>query len=96
MCISNTKAEMTGTKILVAPVLEGDSCRQLTVYTNQMELAKTKSGKPAHTPAMILPIPAGPVEMIDLSAFAGIFDELNQAFPRPMPKKKESSSQVSQ
>ena len=42
MCISNTKAEMTGTKILVAPVVEGDSCRQLTVYTNEMELAKTK------------------------------------------------------
>ena len=54
-------------------------------------MSLSKAGQTA-TPAMILPIPAGPVEMVDLSAFADIFVELNKAFPKPPARRSKGRS----
>jgi hypothetical protein len=70
MCIIQGQTEsIAKTKILVAPLQDGKS--QLTVYCNTVSL-KTKGG------AMILPFPQGDCDLVDLSAYATLFKDLNR------------------
>ena len=86
MCIvfggEDTKLEkVAGTKIFVAPLANG---RQLTLYENIVELDKASDGS-----AMILPVPAGMIEVLDLSGVrqsdglpnSNIFEEMKRAYP---------------
>jgi len=80
-------AEVKGTKIFVGPLSDG---KQLTIYENQVSL---QSATPVEGSAMILPVPAGMIQLLDLSdcsslqgAFGNftkrdIFHGLKQAFP---------------
>lgn len=74
MCIISQQAKVSGTKIFVA--LSADQTRQLTVYSNRVQ---TQAGS-----VMILPVPhPASVQMIDLSAYPKIFDDLEAPFRRP-------------
>lgn len=76
MCIitGDTKS-VTNTRILVGATADG---RQLTVYSNQVQLADGAV-------AMILPVPKGRdgVQFVDLSAYDDLFDDLDAFFPKP-------------
>ena len=94
MCIifggEDTKLEkVAGTKIFVAPLANG---RQLTLYENIVNLDKASDGS-----AMILPVPAGMIEVLDLSRIkqsdglpnSNIFEEMKRAYPQLVyPKTK--------
>ena len=64
---------VANTKILVAPMRRG---HQLTVYQNQVDMTNPT--------AMILPFPYGNkgAELIDLSGYPQIFDDLSRAFSK--------------
>lgn len=71
MCIISKPAHVAKTEIFVA--LNATLTRQLTVYSNQVA---TEAGA-----VMILPVPdPASVRLIDLSGYAKIFDDLNEAF----------------
>ena len=99
MCIifggENTELEkVADTKIFVAPLANG---RQLTLYENIVNLDKASDGS-----AMILPVPAGMIEVLDLSGImhhgswirlpnSNIFQEMKRAYPQleyPQPRSK--------
>jgi hypothetical protein len=72
MCIFIAEVlRVAKTRILVAPLANGE---QLTIYENT---AQTKSKN-----AMILPVPQGPVRLIDTSAYPTLFDECEKFFER--------------
>lgn len=73
-------AEVKGTKIFIAPLSNG---KQLTIYENQVSL---HSATPVEGSAMILPVPAGMIQLLDLSAscsaeFPQVFGCLKRTFP---------------
>lgn len=73
MCIVQGDVEtVANTQILVSPLAAG---QQLTVYANQVSLGE-ESG------AMILPVPEGKVEPLDLSEQTGLFTELEELWPK--------------
>ena len=78
MCIMNIfdegGAQVRGTKIFAGPTKDG---RQLTVYSNYVSLAPKGGGKNTRATkgggasisggAMILPVPCGRIQVLDLS-----------------------------
>lgn len=68
MCmISARDARVSNTGLLVVPLGNG---RQLTVYGNRVSAG-------SHG-AMILPVPSGPIELVDLTKYADMFEKLNE------------------
>ena len=104
MCVIQGNPEkVSDTQLLVYRTIDGD--RQVTVYSNQVDLPETdetnagvweafglatpKNGKHA---AMILPVPLGAqhFEVIDLSGHANLFKKLNACFPRIRESRSDS------
>lgn len=96
MCIvfsqQKDRVEVHGTKIFVAPDMEG---RQLTVYENLVALpgkkGTAKAGGPPNN-AMILPVPCGRVQVLDLSKHKAIFKSLSLAFPKETQEQARNKS----
>jgi hypothetical protein len=79
-CFTVSVREVSGTFILVAPVVFN---RQLVVYHNHVELAAPAVGN-GPRPAMILPFPTRPdgeVRLLDLSQDDSFFHDLSRSFP---------------
>lgn len=77
MCIINLPAEVTQTKILVAP--NADKTRQITVYCNKVATQENN--------VMILPVPyPSSVEFIDLSDYNYLFSDLEKNFAKPIAR----------
>jgi len=73
-------AQVKNTKLFIAPLADG---KQLTIYENQVSL---QSQTAVEGSAMILPVPAGKIQLLDLSAYSksiqsDIFVNLKKAFP---------------
>ncbi len=78
MCIiSGSVRNVNQTNIFIAPL---DGKAQLTVYNNHVDMQ-------AHG-TMILPVPRGDVQFLDMTRYASIFDDLRAIFP---VKKARSS-----
>ncbi len=72
MCIiSGQVTHVSKTRIFVAPLLEHST--QLTIYANTVDMHNHGT--------MILPVPRGDVQFIDLSSYSDIFDDLAHCFP---------------
>ena len=80
MCIFNKVVERVyGTKLFVSPTADGN---QFTIYENVVDLMDEEESN-----AMILPFPAGPVELVDLTDFPNLFEDMDDCFPEP-PKPR--------
>ena len=81
MCVFSKPVDsVKNTKILVAKLGGANLGKQFTVYQNQVKLGATPS-------AMILPLPnrggvADQIEMVDMSGYKQIFEDLNDLFPK--------------
>lgn len=83
MCIIQGEgAQVSKTSILVAPLPNN---RQVTIYSNSVGFEDD-----VKAPAMILPVPSGPVEFVDLSGQSEFFADLSKIFVRPTRSLKFS------
>jgi hypothetical protein len=74
MCIfASSVVKVAKTQILVVSLLDG---RQMTVYSNLAVSRKPKN-------AMILPVPVGRVEFVNLQDKPDVFKECEKLFPQP-------------